>query len=125
MVALALLACAHREPAPLPAPAPAVPTVWVAAPAPVSMGPAAPLSLRFSGAQLPAYVEVNCDTGFRERASLVGDRADFPAVPLAVPCLALPKGVVATSVEVKGGHAWACEVVGTTTACESAAPSPR
>lgn len=122
MFVLFVLACAHREPPPIPVVEPAAPTVWVAAPAPASMGPAAPLSLRFTGAQLPGYVEVNCDGGFRERASLVAARADFPAVPLAGACRAFPKGVVSTAVEVKGGQTWACTVVGTTTACEAATP---
>ena len=96
------------------------PTVWVAAPA--STGPAAPLSLTFTGAQLPGYVEVNCEGGFRERASLTGGTAAFPGVPVAGPCRAFPKGVVATAVAVAGGQAWACEVVGTTTSCEAAVP---
>lgn len=96
--------------------------MWVAAPAPASMAPLGPLSLRFSGAQLPGYIEVNCDAGFRERASLVGGAASFPAVPLHGTCRAFPKGVVSTAVGVQGGQAWACEVVGTTTACEAVAP---
>ncbi len=122
MPLLTLLACAHPEPAPAPIVEPAVPTVWVASSAPASMGPAGPLTLLFSGAQLPGYVEVNCDAGFRERASLVGGRAAYPAVPLNGLCRAFPKGVVATAFDVKGGQVWSCEVVGTTTACEAAVP---
>ncbi|GDX80614.1 hypothetical protein LBMAG42_24250 [Deltaproteobacteria bacterium] len=122
MALLALLACAHHEPAPAVSVEPAAPTVWVAAPAPASMGPAGALTMLFTGAQLPGYIEVNCDSGFRERASVAGGYAAFPAVPVRGACRAFPKGVVATAVVVNGGQVWDCAVVGTTTACVAVPP---
>lgn len=85
---------------------------------PPKLAARAPATVKFTGATIPATVEVDC-AGDRRRVSLSGGVATIADVTTSDPCKLIPKGgAVATSALIRGGSTYNCEIIGTTTSCK-------
>ncbi len=76
------------------------------------------LTIKFPGSPAPSSLELVCDGGYRNRATVQGGAANFSGVPGGA-CTLSPKGggVVASNAPVKAGRTYTCEIRGSTMNC--------
>lgn len=79
--------------------------------------PGSPVTLHFVGNLIPTGMELFCD-GYRARAPVQQQSVTFSNVT-ATNCKVIPKGGLNSSdASVQVGHAYTCEIVGTTLTCK-------
>lgn len=111
-------AAEEEEAAPPPAPPPAPPRARVSAarPATAPSGPS-PLTVRLADPTQAVSFEVNCPSGFRQRASFVGGSGTLADVPNETCRLIFHGGAPLSYGPVHGGQSLGCSFSGTTAVC--------
>jgi hypothetical protein len=75
------------------------------------------LTIKFPGSPAPSSLELVCDGGYRNRASVQGGAASFSGVPGGACTLSPKGGLVASNAPVKAGRTYTCEIRGSTMNC--------